>query len=107
MFQYFIGLLKLVLTSFFQATANVTVTIISTNRPPEPQDDNITIYQDYTVSVDVLQNDSDPDNDTLTVIDSKVHDETALTEIRDNHVLFTPPPSFVGNNILKTYNLLC
>lgn len=59
------------------------------------------MYQDYTVSVDVLYNDSDPDNDTLTIIETRVHDETALAEIINDHVLFTPPPSFIGNNILK------
>ncbi len=47
------------------ATATVNVTVIQPNRPPRPQPDVATMAQGATASIDVVQNDIDPDGDTL------------------------------------------
>ncbi|WJH41457.1 Ig-like domain-containing protein [Aliirhizobium terrae] len=48
-------------------TATVTINIGAVNDPPVPADDTFAIDEDGSAVIDVLGNDSDPDNDTLTV----------------------------------------
>jgi len=49
------------------ATANVSVTINAANDTPVAADDSATTDEDTPATIDVLGNDSDVDNDTLTV----------------------------------------
>lgn len=48
-------------------TATATVTVTVENIPPQAQDDSVTVTGTEAVSINVLANDSDPDNGTLTV----------------------------------------
>jgi hypothetical protein len=50
------------------ATATVTVIVDGENDPPVAVDDVTVVAQGQNVNIDVLLNDSDPNNDTLTVI---------------------------------------
>ena len=50
------------------AYATVTVTVNHVNHPPIAVNDGATVYMDTSGSIDVLANDSDPDNDPLSVI---------------------------------------
>ncbi len=58
-------------------------------------DDNVTIDEDETISVPVLANDTDPDNDPLTVSVPQ-QPENGSVEVIDNEVVFTPNPGFSG-----------
>ena len=49
------------------ATATVTVTMAATNHLPVAKDDSASTGRSTPVTINVLANDSDPDNDTLTV----------------------------------------
>jgi hypothetical protein len=50
------------------ATATVAVTIVRTNRPPVARDDYAVAGFNRSLDIDVLANDSDPDNDRLSVV---------------------------------------
>ena len=50
-----------------EVTASVSVTVNNLNDPPQATDDNATTDEDVAVSIPVLANDSDPDNDPLTI----------------------------------------
>lgn len=67
------------------------------NFPPIAQPDFATTTQEMTVVIPVLENDSDPDGDTLTVVDvGDPTDGTATTE--GNQVAYTPELNFVGTD---------
>ncbi|MCB1811747.1 MAG: autotransporter domain-containing protein [Candidatus Competibacteraceae bacterium] len=46
----------------------VKVTVLTRNKPPEAVDDSAETLSDTIISIDVLANDSDPDQDTLTLL---------------------------------------
>ncbi len=83
-------------------SANVTVTVNPVNDPPVAQDDSIETLQNTPVIVDVLANDSDGEDDPLSIVlevDSNV--TKGLVEIQDSKVLYTPPTDFVGTDIFS------
>jgi hypothetical protein len=43
---------------------------LSVNQAPTPQQDSASVYEDDTIDIDVLSNDSDPEGDALTVIEA-------------------------------------
>ncbi len=49
-------------------TATVTMTITPMNDPPDATDDSATVLQGGTAIIPVLDNDHDPENDTLSII---------------------------------------
>src|SRR4029450_3877754 len=76
-------------------TATVTVTVTPVNDAPVANDDTASVVEDGSVTVNVLGNDSDIDNDTLTV--------TAVTQgangaVTLNPVTYTPSPNFFGTD---------
>ena len=48
-------------------TASTTVTVTASNQPPVAGDDQVDITEDTTVTIDVLANDTDADDGTLSV----------------------------------------
>ncbi|PWG73890.1 hypothetical protein DF186_20715, partial [Enterococcus hirae] len=50
-----------------ESTASVFVTVNQTNSPPIAHDDSAITQVNQSASIDVLSNDEDPDNDTLTI----------------------------------------
>lgn len=79
-------------------TATDTTTVIAiTNRPPDAVDDFASTLERTPVVIDVLANDSDPDNDPLTVITftqplsgTAVLNQSGIT----NTITYTPVDSF-------------
>ena len=51
------------------APATVTVSVDAVNQPPVAQDDSASVQLSSSLTIDVLDNDSDPDNDALTISD--------------------------------------
>lgn len=77
--------------------AVVTVTVYEVNDPPVAADDEKTTDEDIAVTVDVLDNDTDPDGDTLTVSDVTQPDNGAVTN-NQNNVTYTPDDDFHGTD---------
>jgi len=82
-----------------QATATVTVTVTqtTTGSPPVAQNDSATTPQDVAVTIDVIANDSDPDGDTLTVVNVTLP-LNGSTSISNNKVVYTPNTGFSGSD---------
>jgi VCBS repeat-containing protein len=77
------------------ATATVTVTITGANDPPVADDDNPSIGEDAGATVvDVLADDLDPDNDTLTVTSVGTGSTTGLVTNNGTNVSYDPNGAF-------------
>jgi len=78
-------------------TATATVTIQApANQPPVLIDDNFSATPfDTPVTMDVTNNDSDPEGDTLTVV-STTNPSNGTVSISGNNVVYTPNPGHVG-----------
>ena len=78
-------------------TATVAVTVTGVNHPPVAEDDSATTPQDTPVTIYVLDNDHDPDNDTLAV-DSIGPASNGSVVSNGNDVTYTPSGNFTGTD---------
>ena len=70
------------------------------NNPPVADDDTATVVQGNTVVIPVLENDTDPDGDTLTV--QNVRRAKGVVRIQDDGtLLYRPTPNFVGEDVFE------
>jgi len=77
--------------------ATVDITISSENDAPVAQDDQAETQQNVPIRIDVLENDSDVEDDSLNIILTIDPSQTKGTvELEDSKVLFTPNLDFVG-----------
>ena len=78
------------------AQAAVDVTVLPVNDPPEAVDDAAETAEDTPVNIAVLDNDSDPDGDPLTVaeVSAPAHGTAVLTEA--GTVQYAPEPDYHG-----------
>lgn len=84
-------------------TAVITVTISAVNDPPQAANDTITTDEDTAVSITPLSNDTDVENDALTLTGlGMVANGTAV--IQGNTVLYTPTALFNGVDVF-TYTV--
>jgi len=80
------------------------VTETNWNYHPLAQPDHISLYRDESATIDVLENDSDPNNDELTVISVHLNEDYSspgakdvqLTVNPDSTITITPPKGFIG-----------
>ncbi|EKY4194298.1 tandem-95 repeat protein, partial [Vibrio harveyi] len=77
--------------------ATVTVTVNPINDAPVAVNDTVTTDEDTAVTIDVLANDSDPENDTLTITAASVPAEQGTVTIVDGKLVFTPAENFNGD----------
>ncbi|MGR3625843.1 MAG: Hint domain-containing protein [Limimaricola sp.] len=69
------------------------------NNDPVAQDDSASTAQNMAVTIDVLDNDDDPDGDPLRITSASVSRGTV--EIRDDGTLrYTPEPGFTGDVVI-------
>jgi hypothetical protein len=69
-----------------------------TNLAPTANDDSVTTKNGQSVTINVLDNDSDSDNDTLS-ISSVTEANNGIVELSNGQVIYTPDsPSFAGND---------
>jgi len=73
------------------------IAVTNTNDPPLAVDDSDTTPADTPVTIDVLDNDSDIDGDTLT-IDSVTQGTNGSVINNDSDVTYTPNPGFTGTD---------
>ena len=78
--------------------ATVIILVNPINDAPVAQNDFVETQQNVPVSIDVLENDYDVDNDSLNIFLEIDPSETrGFIEIQESQVLFTPLAGFVGN----------
>jgi len=80
-------------------TAVVTVFVGDGNTTPTPQDDDSTTSEGTPVNIDVIDNDTDPDGDDLTVgtVEDPPHGRTVIED--DGTITYTPDLDFVGDDV--------
>ncbi|MDF1862288.1 MAG: Ig-like domain-containing protein, partial [Verrucomicrobiales bacterium] len=77
------------------ATSQVTVTVTGVNDPPEALPDEFELTEDAPITVNVLNNDSDPDTgDTLTVTGVSAPPSGQVVTNGDNTLTFDPDGDF-------------
>jgi len=82
--------------------ATVTITVTPVNDSPITVDDTAAVLEDESVSVSVLLNDSDIENDALTITSTATTNGTAV--VSGTNVVFTPATNFYGT-VFFTYTL--
>ena len=80
-------------------TDTATVTVSVNNQPPSAGDDTATTDEDTAAVITVLNNDSDPDLDTLTVtfVSDPTNGTAAITDANTT-VTYTPDPNYHGSD---------
>ncbi|WP_424100227.1 Ig-like domain-containing protein [Moorena producens] len=87
------------------ATAIVNLTVTPVNDSPFPVDDTVTTTEDTAVNINVLENDSDPEQDSSLTIVSEPRDGTAVVndngtpdDVSDDFITYTPNPGYNGSD---------
>jgi hypothetical protein len=79
------------------ATGVATVTVEALNLPPEALDDDASVIEGGTITIDVLANDADPEGGPLTVVAAGAA-EGSVTIDADGTLTYTAPAGFVGTD---------
>ncbi|WP_010605258.1 Ig-like domain-containing protein [Pseudoalteromonas maricaloris] len=72
---------------------------ITDNAQPIANADSVTIASGQTIVIDVLANDTDSDNDALTITGASV--DFGVVGIENNQLNYTPPAAFMGNATIQ------
>ncbi len=82
-------------------TAMVAITVTAANQAPQANDDNANTAQDISIIIDVLANDSDPDNNldpaSLTLSQNPTNGDVEV-DLTAGHITYTPLPGFNGSD---------
>ena len=76
------------------AVHTITVSVVA--EAPTAVDDTADTDEDTPITIDVLANDTDPQDDPLTITEASVPEEQGTVEIVGNELLFTPADDFTG-----------
>ncbi|UAB68887.1 cadherin domain-containing protein [Vibrio sp. SCSIO 43132] len=74
----------------------ITIRIDGTNDAPVAVADTATTQEDNTVTIDVLANDTDAEDNALTIKEASVPSEQGTVAIVDGKIVFTPADNFNG-----------
>ncbi len=85
-------------TSGATDTATVTITVNAVNDAPEALDDSATTDEDTAVKIDVLDNDKDIDDDTLTITAVTQGAHGAVVINADGTLTYTPAENYNGGD---------
>ncbi len=77
-------------------TGEAVVTVNNVNDAPDAVDDVAATFNQDSVLIDALANDTDPDGDKLTITNVAVPAALGVAVIQDNKVLFTPAANYEG-----------
>ncbi|MEL7090744.1 MAG: tandem-95 repeat protein [Pseudomonadota bacterium] len=87
-------------------TGTITVNVGAVIDPPTANDDDAETDEDVSVTIDVLDNDTDPENQDLTITQATLTDPTQGTvDIVGNELVFTPADNFNGT-VDITYSIV-
>ncbi|MCR9367432.1 cadherin-like domain-containing protein, partial [Vibrio antiquarius] len=78
-------------------STTVEVNVTPVNDAPVAKDDIATTQEDTAVTIDVLPNDTDVDDDTLSIESASVPKEQGTVEVVDGKLVFTPAENFNGD----------
>jgi uncharacterized protein (TIGR03382 family) len=87
------------------ATATVDVTVARFNRPPVAATDSVRTAVDAAIIVSVLANDTDADDDTLTVTAFTQPEHGTATLNADGSITYAPAPGYMGFDTF-TYTII-
>ncbi len=82
------------------ATATVSLTITAVNDPPIATDDILTTILNTLINIDVLINDTDVDNDSLTISNAVAINGNVTVETNQT-LNYTPNTDFIGNDTIN------
>ncbi|MGD1921193.1 MAG: Ig-like domain-containing protein, partial [Pleurocapsa sp.] len=77
---------------------DLNITITGNNQDPITVDDSANTIQDQPVSINVLNNDSDPDGDTLTIFDFSQPSNGSVEITTIGEFTYTPNQGFTGTD---------
>ncbi|MEQ9104975.1 MAG: Ig-like domain-containing protein [Rhodothermales bacterium] len=77
-------------------TTDVILVVLPVNDPPTAADDTGLVVSGDTTTIDVLANDTDPENDPLTITISRGPSEGQAWVDAENRVVYTAPNPFEG-----------
>jgi len=83
------------------ATATVTIDVANVNDAPLAQNDNATVNENSSVEVQVLGNDSDLENNQLTVVSVTQPRNGTASVASDSSVNYTPNANFFGTDTFE------
>ncbi len=78
-------------------SANATLTINPINDPPRAKNDSITIFEDATPLIDALNNDTDPEGNTLTILSVGTASH-GTAEISGTKISYAPVKDYFGTD---------
>ncbi len=83
---------------YTDSSVNLLVSDVTGNLPPLANADSAATVSDSSIAINVLLNDSDPENDTLTVysVSSPVNGVAVISG--DSSIIYTPAHAFVGSD---------
>ncbi|WP_422049928.1 beta strand repeat-containing protein [Shimia sp.] len=79
-------------------TGTVNITVSAVNDAPVGADDAGTVEQDNSITIDVLANDSDPENNVLSIDLSISSPSNGAVAISNGRIVYTPNAGFVGQD---------
>ena len=79
-------------------TGTVTVTVNGTNDLPTPDPDYAVTTENTSVVIDLLDNDSDPEGETLFVVDVETPADGSIINHGDGTITYTPDTNFDGTD---------
>ncbi|MFW6155217.1 MAG: Ig-like domain-containing protein [Planctomycetota bacterium] len=80
------------------ATATVTITVTPVNDAPRTQDDDAVTPEDTPVIINVLDNDTDVEDDPLTIVDVTQPAHGAVVDVGDGALRYTPDDDWHGTD---------
>ena len=83
-------------TSTASDSVLVDITVTDVDEPPEAADDRATLSEDTPARIDVLDNDTDPDGEDLSVVLRDRPDNGTAAVEADNTVTYTPDADYHG-----------
>lgn len=78
-------------------TATISITVTAVNDVPNAVNDAVSTLEDTPVTIDVRANDSDPENDQLSVITTSQPAFGTLASNADGTLTYTPAVNYSGN----------
>ncbi len=94
------------------SVSNVATVTLDYNQPPDAVNDSASTYQSTPVTVPVLTNDTDPENNPLTITGASdppngtvvINDNGTPGDPTDDRIIYTPDPGFSGTHTF-TYTI--
>mgnify|MGYP003111210448 CR=1 FL=1 len=85
----------------YSDTATLSIVVTGINDAPVAVADSVTVNEDSSVTINVLANDTDPDNGDTLSIASVSNAQNGTVEIQNNQLIYTPYANFHGTDSIS------